>query len=254
MAIKIKDIDDLLGSLDEDVKWRKKEIADMYATTKIENSPDYLLRAGFVMLCAHFEGFIKFASNAYISYISSKKIKNVELKPSFSAIMLQQQSHSLFNSGGSGKVKTSVVKQLVDIHGTLLEKEFFIKIADDNPPIHTDSNPNSKVLKEITTILNLDYCELFQQRAAFIDGEILCPRNHIAHGIKRPLSRDDYKAVHDYVLAIIDKYKEVIIEEAISESFLNSSFTMSNSISAIIDFTEEELEIDNRELALSGQT
>ena len=88
MAIIVTSYEGLLGNLNEDIQWRKKEIADMKITLESMNKPNYLLRAGFVMLCAHFEGFIRFASNAYIAYISSLRLKTSELKRSIQAISL----------------------------------------------------------------------------------------------------------------------------------------------------------------------
>ena len=230
MAIRVRNVEELLDILDEDIRWRKKEISDMKSVAQSENMPDYLLRAGFVMLCAHFEGFIRFASNAYIAYISSKKLKTSCLKSSFSAITLRLHNHSLFNASNGEKVKTSVVKQLIEEYHSLLDKDFVIKVGDDSipfvdensPPIQTDSNPSSKVLQEISSILNLDYNALFQQRAPFIDCEILNPRHHIAHGRRRPMEHNAYIEVHDYILGILDNYKDAIINEAVSDSFLAS--------------------------------
>jgi len=227
MAIKIRSLEELLDNLNDDILWRKKEIADMKLTIEIMNKPAYLIRAGFVMLCAHFEGFIRYASNAYIAYISAQRLKTLELNKNFHAITLRFHNSNLF-SIRSEKVKTTVIKQLIDKYHELLEKEFVLKISDDNipfidednPAIHTESNPTSTVLKEISSILGLDYDSLFRSREHFIDGELLNPRHQIAHGRNRPIRYESYIEVYNYVLLIIDNYLDAIMFEANSESYL----------------------------------
>jgi hypothetical protein len=229
MAIKVKNKEDLLDQLSEDIQWRKKEIGDMKASIEMSSKPNYLLRAGFVMLCAHFEGFIRFASNAYIAYISAQRIKTSHLKSCFSAITLRFHKHSLFITNGE-KVKTSAVKQLIDEYNALLENEFILKLSDDNmpfidednPAIQTDSNPSSTVLREISIILGLNYEILFQPRAPFIDGELLNPRHQIAHGRRLPIRYESYVEVHDYVLSILDEYLDAVMYVANNQAYLAS--------------------------------
>ena len=73
--MRIKNLEELQNEIDADIAWRKKEIADFYLLCHSIDNPTYLIRACFVMMCAHFEGSIRFASNAYIAYISSQNIK-----------------------------------------------------------------------------------------------------------------------------------------------------------------------------------
>lgn len=72
--IKIKTIEKLEDLLMQDLAWRKKEMVSLkILVDKDEVNEPILLRAGIALLCAHFEGFIKRASNCYIGYVSEQK-------------------------------------------------------------------------------------------------------------------------------------------------------------------------------------
>ena len=72
--IKIKTIEKLEELLLQDLAWRKKEMLSLkILVDKDQVNEPILLRAGIALLCAHFEGFIKRASNCYIGYISEQK-------------------------------------------------------------------------------------------------------------------------------------------------------------------------------------
>ena len=64
------------------------------------------------MVCAHFEGAIRFSSNAYIEFISAQSIKGTDLKPEINAIAVRKKRHNLFAQAGVGKVKVSVVTEV----------------------------------------------------------------------------------------------------------------------------------------------
>lgn len=67
--IKIKTVEQLEELLVQDLAWRKKEMISLKILVEKDkvNEP-ILLRAGIALLCAHFEGFIKRASNCYVGY------------------------------------------------------------------------------------------------------------------------------------------------------------------------------------------
>lgn len=71
--MKIKTLEDLEDSLNTHLAWRKKEM--MTLKLLIESGDEAritLIRAGIALLCAHFEGFIKDASNDYLSFVSNQ--------------------------------------------------------------------------------------------------------------------------------------------------------------------------------------
>ena len=107
--MKIKNIEELQNKINDDITWRKKEILDFNIFCHSNNNPSFLTRAFFVMICAHFEGSIRYASNAYIAYISSQDIKGSDLRIEINAIAVRKKKHQSFNHTGAGKVKVSLV-------------------------------------------------------------------------------------------------------------------------------------------------
>lgn len=78
---KIKTVETLEELLMQDLAWRKKEMFSLkILVEKDEVNEPILLRAGIALLCAHFEGFIKRASNCYIGYVAEQKKPYSELK------------------------------------------------------------------------------------------------------------------------------------------------------------------------------
>lgn len=96
MAITIQNYEELTVALDEDTQWRKKEIVDMRTTCFMPNCPPSILRSAFVLCCAHFEGSIKFSSNAYVAFISGQELKHADLRTEISALIIKKQKHVLF--------------------------------------------------------------------------------------------------------------------------------------------------------------
>lgn len=223
MSIKIRNIEELGEKLDEDAQWRKKEIADMCLLCQNNGDSAVLLRAAFVLCCAHFEGYIKYASNAYIAYISTQNIKGKDLRIEIASIAVRKKKHQLFGMTSTKKVKITVVSDVLKAYDDMLENHFFIKLNEDDLvpeideediPLPTEGNPTPEVLKEISEILGINYDGIFQLREHFIDGELLKPRHAVAHGERRPIRAAELGEAASFVLEIIDKYKDSIINAA----------------------------------------
>jgi len=231
MSIRIRNLEELIEKLDSDVQWRKKEIADIRLYCMDNGNPPVLLRAAFVLCCAHFEGSIKYASNAYIAYISSQNIKSKDLRIEISSIVIRKKKHTMFGIPSSKKVKISVVSDILKEYDEMLDNNFYIKLSEDDLipeideediPLPTEGNPTPDVLREISKVLGINYDDLFQLRAPFIDSELLKPRHAVAHGERRPISIQELDSASDFVLDIMDKYKEKIIDAAESNRHMRN--------------------------------
>ena len=217
----------LLEELDQDLQWRKKEILDIRTLIIANDYLPCLLRSCFTLSCAHFEGYIRYASNAYIAYIAGQKIECRKLKLEIAAILIRKKHYNLF-SNNQYKVKTSVVKKALEEYENILSQQFIIKLNDnaepivdeDEPAIPTESNPKPDVLKEITQIIGLDYENMFKAREPFIDRELLNPRHNIVHGRRRVPIYNEVIEVTNYVLEIMETYKESVYSLAEKEDYL----------------------------------
>ena len=75
--MKIRSTEELINYLDDDLAWRRKEIIELRAVARSakEKKADVHVRAGIAMLYAHWEGFVKNASNAYVIFVSAMGMK-----------------------------------------------------------------------------------------------------------------------------------------------------------------------------------
>lgn len=213
--MKIRSVEELEDKLESDLSWRKKEILSLkILIDSDEINQKILLRAGIALLCAHFEGFIKVASNYYIVYVSNKKIKADDIINTLVAIKMNK------------KIKQCRETEKFSVHGemiTVLEKikgeNFFIKYTEDSPIISTNSNPTSTVLEEILRTIGVD-SDIFETKKQYIDYSLLSNRHKVVHGERHDLDYEDLISTHRTVLELLDSYKELIINAAEQELFL----------------------------------
>lgn len=222
--MKIKSVEELEDKLQEDLAWRKKEILSFKMLIESDEiNKKILLRASVALLCAHFEGFVKKASNYYIVYIASKKIKAEKIKNTLVAIKLK---HKIEDCGKTNK--HSVHGEMITILENIKEKNFFIKYTDDNPIISTESNPSSKVLKEILKTIGIE-SDVFDLKARYIDNNLLKNRHYVVHGERYDLRGSEFMETCSIVLTLLESYKEVIINAAERELFLKEKINSENT-------------------------
>jgi hypothetical protein len=216
--LKIKSIEELEDKLGEDLSWRKKEILSlkMLIESDVVNKK-ILLRASIALLCAHFEGFVKTASNYYVIYIGNKKIKSSEINNNLVAMKMCK------------KIKRCGETEKSSVHGELLnffektrDEKFFIKYNPDNPIISTNSNPSSTVLEEILKSLGVE-SDIFETKKKYIDYSLLQNRHKVVHGERFDLDYDDFISTNNIVLEVLDSYRDLIIESAESELYLKEN-------------------------------
>ena len=213
--IKIKTVEKLEGLLIQDLAWRKKEMLSLkILVEKDEVNEPILLRAGIALLCAHFEGFIKRASNCYIGYVAEQKQLYTDLKENFSALKMEKEFESCAKSD-----KHSVHKKLLLMHDSLASKKFSEKYNEDKPFISTHSNPSSTELKEILDTIGIE-SDIFETKATYIDSSLLAKRHHVVHGDRSELDKDDFLTTFDIIIKLIDDYKDLIIESADKKEYL----------------------------------
>lgn len=209
--MKIKNISKLQSYLEKDLAWRKKEISIISQPAK--NNTD--MRTAIVLIYSHWEGFIKNSSKAYLSYISHKNLKNRELKDNFSCLSLGKKlrQHQSFNSFSS---QMKIYNSSTAIH------ENIFKIKPDKV-IKTQANLTTTVLKEIFSILGLEYSNTFALKEKLIDSQLLHYRNMIAHGERKYEPSDlldSYKQIKAAILPLLDEFYKQVIEASETEAFL----------------------------------
>ena len=176
-------IDEFQNAIQRDLAWRKVEISNLKSLLhNSEPAAAYLFRAGQVLLCAHWEGFLKRASRLYAEHALSQKVKLRELNSSmvafyfFNAVMNAAQAHYPGSTEHHIKLADKIIK----------------KIDEEPTPtgtwkVDTEGNPGTDVAERIFRSLGLDL-QLGMDEATwsttriFINEHLLKDRNAIAHG------------------------------------------------------------------------
>lgn len=214
MARKIETVEDLETILQNDLAWRKKEMLSIkMMAEKGDANESILLRSGITMLCAHFEGFVKFSSNCYVKFVSAQKIKNRLLKDNFIAFNLTDVMKQCSNTK-----KISVHQKVVDKMRRIYDEPF----CEKHDVISTHSNPSSKELKEIVASIGLD-TDIFDLKANYIDSNLLSNRHKVIHGERYPIDKEDFKKTFDVIMELIEAYEELIVQAADERKFLKES-------------------------------
>ncbi len=215
--MKIRTVEELEDKLDRDLSWRKKEILSFKLLIDgNETNRKFLLRSAIILLCAHFEGFIKMASNYYVIYITNKNVKYDEIIHTLLAIKLKSKFKQC-----SETEKYSVHASMLKHIELIKNDKFFLKVSEPSLIISTESNPSSVVLKEILITLGLN-SDIFNTKSNYIDYSLLNNRNKIVHGENHEIDYDDFKNVFDIVMKLLDDYKELIVYSAEKQLYLKN--------------------------------
>ena len=212
--MKIKTIEKLLDQLDNDLAKRKKELISIKLLARQTQDSTYC-RIGLVMLSAHFEGFIRTVANYYVVFVSDQQLPLKEINTNFSAIFFKQ----LIEKDKESTKISSHIKKLEKIIKDYSEAKFFVKYSINSPIIKTESNPSSKVFKEILTSIGLSY-SIYETKNNYIDTDLLSNRHAIVHGEFTQISWDDFNVTFDVIFEIMENFKNQVIEAAIKKSYV----------------------------------
>ena len=211
--MKIKTIEQLQDKLDKDLAWRKKELIQIKLNIKKndEISLNTNLRIGIAFLYSHWEGYIKNASILYLQYIANQKLNYKNLSSNFVAICLKSL---IIECGKTDKTSNHI--RIPEFFKNNIDQEAKIPYDD---AIQTDSNLNSKVLKDIVATLGLDY-SFYELNGNLIDMKLVHNRNKIAHGRYINIDINDFEQLYIDILSMIDNFENQIIETAKCSGYL----------------------------------
>lgn len=213
MSKKIMTIEDLESVLNENLAWRKKEMLSM--KLMIQGDGDkykrILLRLGIALLCAHFEGFIKYAANSYVKYVSNQGIPCKLLKHNFMVFNLQVEFEKCKKTD-----KNSVYQHFLYKYNELLNCIFSVK----KDVVETHSNPSSEKIKELLSSIGVE-TDIFELKRNYIDKELLSNRHKVVHGERYPIDIEDFYSTFEEIMPLLDNFEKIIIEAAESKQYLN---------------------------------
>lgn len=215
--MKIRTAENLTDYLDKETSWRKRELSIILSEiNKSSHSPyklEALLRSAIPILYAHWEGYIKNSSLAYLNFIANQKLEYRKLAINLRALGIKRELFEMFYSD------TEKMSKLLEIIETLLNKQDEKCSFNPEKMIDTKSNLNSKVFKEIIISLGLDY-QGYKTKENIIDQKLLYYRNNIAHGKELFLGLPEYQNIYQEILTLIDTFKTDLENSAIQKKYL----------------------------------
>lgn len=218
----MKLVGDFQSAVQRELAWRKHEISDIrFDANKAENLSAYILRSGQVLLCAHWEGFLKKACQLYIDHIFLQDTPLKDLIPNITAIAYFNQ----VAKAGEAKYPGS------EEHHLRLARTI-ISTINSNPrnsewSPHTEGNPGSDVLERILKSIGM-HPQLDMEPAhwattkVFINEQLVRDRHKIAHGEGMPMSKPEILERSDRLLQLLDLLSEKLFEAAESRNYVAS--------------------------------
>lgn len=246
-------IDVLESMLNDELSWRKQEIAGLNLIAfKIYNTSekDHILyqtvmKTLFLLLYSHWEGFIKKTCKLYLVYLSSQSLIISKLTPNFNALILQR---SIDNCTSPESQKSSSILHylnFIESHEKRGNKKFRVDVDlsqdVDDGFIQTYSNLNFKHYKNLINSLNLPFYKYYfddnkkveiidingkPQKLEYLknllDFNLLMHRNSIAHGSATDADLDytQYTILEKKILFLMSIHQEDIIEYCFNKFFL----------------------------------
>ena len=209
---KIRTVSQLQDSLDQGFSWRLKEIADLKITVRGNSTLGQatVIRAGVPLLYAHWEGFVKQASQDYLNFVSCQRMKYGDLAPCFVVFGVKKHLTNITSSR-----TTSINIEAV---------EFFRRCAGEradlilSSAIDTKSNLNSDIFENIALSIGVSV-KPYDSYYNLIDVSLLARRNKSAHGEYLDLRVEDFRKLSDEVVKLLRMYKTDIENMASVSAF-----------------------------------
>jgi hypothetical protein len=196
---KIRTVTQLQEALDAEMGWRIKEISAFKLASKTEEGGrKVFVRAGVALVYAHWEGFIKAASEAYLDFVDNQGHMYRELKSCFAVFGLKGKLALLSDSR---QAKPNI--EAFDFVLGELDKPARMRISS---AIDTESNLTSKVFANIATSLDIATTG-YETKFNLIDESLVRRRNKVAHGDYLDLGAADFRSLADEILQMMRDYK-----------------------------------------------
>lgn len=228
---------ELIGKIEADLGWRKKEVSNLLLLETDENQI-LIIKSTLLLLYSHWEGFIKNACKAYLENISNKKISINNLTENFKAITLKGLIKEVYKSSETLTLRNELnfLQKMSGSRDKVFSvKKGFSSLEKDKSIINTKDNLSLNVFKSILRIIGIDYSDSIDTKRIFIDEKLLGSRNKVAHGNKIQgigddfnLSLDELKEVKDVVFFLMDNFSDDLIYFAENELYFISNTSMTN--------------------------
>ena len=205
----LRTVGDLEEAIWAELAWRKKEL--LQVNMRLKAAPAWAVgmdvRAGITPLYAHWEGFVKAASERLVEHVGSQRLSYGELSAGYLAIALSKDLDLVRESEKSRAPDLALTRILVGRENqpaTLRPRAAAI----------TGSNLSWKQFRSIAETLELR-SKQFQLLENLINSSLVDERNTIAHGSpSAPISGVAYGELHAHVLGLLDGVAKEVLRVA----------------------------------------
>lgn len=211
--MKLRSLTELEDCVDAETAWRKRELTDLVFNVRgaRDSKMQTSLRAGLALLYAHWEGWIKAVARLYVDYVGQQKPKLGDLSAPFLGNALRVELDRVGHAN-SAKVHTDFASLFVSDWAAcraVVNLEF----------IRSEGNLTSKVLRDITTRIGIDYAP-YALLETLIDERLVHQRNCVAHGDFLSVDVAAYEDLHQKVLQMLNDFTQDVLAAARSRAYL----------------------------------
>ena len=212
---KIRTLSMLQDRLDQEFSWRLKELADLKIAIRVTGvlQQKTIIRAAVPLLYAHWEGFVKNATLAYVNFVNCQRLRCEQLASCFIAFGVKKRLAEL---PASHQVRRSIAAVEFFMNG--LAERADLRLSD---AVDTESNLSSRVFGNIAVSVGIQ-TGWYEARYNLIDVSLLKRRNRIAHGDYLDLDANNSRELIDEMIFIMRAYKTDIENTAGAGGYLRS--------------------------------
>ena len=205
-----------IQKIDKDLAHRKVELTTLLLMVK-EQNPDAsrlscTARSAVALCYAHWEGFIKQGSTAYIKYVNAANVAVSDLKLPLQAAYISSAFKRALDSNRSD--------YLGEILGEIDRRRTEKFAISPEKCIDTESNLSSTIFRSIVKGVGLEVLPVYDTRSNFIDQRIVYARNQVVHGELVRFDADDVEDRVKGVFLLVDTYADQLKDAVESQSYL----------------------------------
>jgi hypothetical protein len=216
--MKIKTKEQYFELLNDDFGWRRKELTSIKQRVELAKpiNLNSEMRAGILLLYAHWEGFIKTACTNYLDFVKFQKLSYSNLSDNLLALSLRSKIQEIENRG-----QHIIHKEFIHFFQNDLEQRATWNLEK---AIDTKSNLNSEILKNILSVVGISFTD-FELKGHLIDVQLLKNRNNIAHGNgnKLDVNKDSYLTLHQVIVGLLNIFHSHLSNLVILEKYKKSA-------------------------------
>ena len=211
---------DFQNAVQRDLAWRKLEISALRTlVNQSDEDAHYVFRATQVLLCAHWEGFLKKAARLYLEHVFAQNILLKDMVPCMVAVAYFDDVLAAASAKfpGSELNHLKLAEKIVRTINGRVERPSW--------NVDTEGNPGTDTLERVLRSIGVDP-QLEMELAAwtttrvFINEQIVRDRHYVAHGDGFRIDRASLLARVQRLLDLLDTLSDRLQDAAVSKRYM----------------------------------